>query len=538
MRIKQFNRLIAIASLTGICSAIVPVFFTQQASAGNDKVDICHFPPGNPNNVQMLNISVNALNTHLTNHTTTGKYAGLAYRDYQPQNGTCTFSGSRTLLDGTTFTPPAPPPTSISLTGTIRDFKGKNETGGHADFERNPGEDGFGFGSDNAIVEDNLGSDKKPVYKGKTYSTTGKTQFDQWYRDTAGVNQSMLYGITLTDPDQDGVYTYDSNVANPNQNGGFFPADGKLYGNTPGTPNHNYHFTYEAHTEFTYRPGQTFRFRGDDDVWVYINGKKVIDIGGVHGAQEQTVNLDSITPMLVEGQGYSLDFFFAERHKTDSNFKIETSIVLPQVKTNAPTSPSTPTSVISGNGTPGGVIEVKVHYEQGNTPDLIYKPVLTPTGEFAVNLKNDIPVGKTTPPVFDNATVTVTTAEDFPGTSNPRQTAIPKTIVLDNIVPTVNFDPVKPVKEAINNETNDPTPTFTGKANPTSTTTPPGTITVTVKDGTNVLCTATVSSNGTWSCSPTTSMTPGTHDNITAQITTSGRETPPVKLAPLKIILD
>jgi fibro-slime domain-containing protein len=59
---------------------------------------------------------------------------------------------------------------------------------------------------------------------------------------------------------------------------------------------------------------------------VYINGELVIDLGGVHAATEQYIDLNRLG--LTNGNNCSLDFFFAERHRTQSNFRIVTNIYL------------------------------------------------------------------------------------------------------------------------------------------------------------------------------------------------------------------
>jgi fibro-slime domain-containing protein len=219
------------------------------------------------------------------------------------------------------MTEPLPP--TLTLTGIIRDF-----TPDHPDFERDPDVSG-GYGLDQGIVAARLGPDRKPVFAGQPRSrnwTTTKENFDQWYRLDLP-NRSKVYSLTLTRNPGSNVYTFDSNTDPLFQaRGGFFPIDNELAGNTPGYQ-HNYHFTYELHYEFTYQPGQVFKFRGDDDLWVFINHQLVIDLGGVHGALPAEVNLDTLG--LTPGQTYPFDLFYAERHTTEANFRVETSIVFP-----------------------------------------------------------------------------------------------------------------------------------------------------------------------------------------------------------------
>jgi fibro-slime domain-containing protein len=223
-------------------------------------------------------------------------------------------------------------PSTLTLTGTVRDFKMM-----YPDFERNSsnttkqaqqtelqtqlGGTSFGFGTDTGIVKDIIGSDNKPVFNAKTKSTTTQANFDRWYRDAACTdtsdymcNTSQAYPITLNLDTTTGNYVYNNNS--------FFPINNQLFGNEGNSQ--NYHFTYELQSKFTYKTGQTFTFTGDDDLWVFINGKRVIDIGGVHSAQSKSINLDTLG--LTDGQTYDFALFFAERHTTASNFRIETSI--------------------------------------------------------------------------------------------------------------------------------------------------------------------------------------------------------------------
>jgi fibro-slime domain-containing protein len=97
----------------------------------------------------------------------------------------------------------------------------------------------------------------------------------------------------------------------------------------------NLSFCFESHAEFIYEKGQEFFFRGDDDIWVFINNRLVIDLGGVHQPVPGYVDLDTIkTPeSLVEGKRYPIDIFFCERMATQSNVRVSTNMYIVQKST-------------------------------------------------------------------------------------------------------------------------------------------------------------------------------------------------------------
>ncbi|MDX2053337.1 MAG: fibro-slime domain-containing protein [Polyangiaceae bacterium] len=202
------------------------------------------------------------------------------------------------------------------LIGVLRDFGPE-----HPDFEH------YNTGLAQGMVQVNL-ANGVPVLanaspKGKQ-AVTDAQSYSEWYDTKHPASKTYPFdldgGYLQKSVDAAGRTVYESKA--------FFPLDGKpsmQSGFKDGNNvERNFHFTLELNTTFAYNGGEVFSFSGDDDLWVFIDGKLAVDIGGVHGVQSDSVELDTLG--LTRGKEYPLSVFHAERHTSASNFKVTTSI--------------------------------------------------------------------------------------------------------------------------------------------------------------------------------------------------------------------
>lgn len=177
-------------------------------------------------------------------------------------------------------------------------------------------------------------------------------EFDSAAKDTiwfSGYGSDTLttnYG----NRDTDCVYDAVSNFGGGSNGVGFFPFDASIT-NGGTTKNNANDYGFGMRTDIEFNVGkdgkingvaQVFNFTGDDDLWVYIDGKLVLDLGGAHKKAEGSIDFSKKTVTLSTGtqsvnnvtrntsfefdnqdpsETHTLTMFYMERGMIESNLK-------------------------------------------------------------------------------------------------------------------------------------------------------------------------------------------------------------------------
>ncbi|MBR4309182.1 MAG: fibro-slime domain-containing protein, partial [Oscillospiraceae bacterium] len=166
--------------------------------------------------------------------------------------------------------------------------------------------------------------------------SNGKYYFRSEVKNGRNLDSGLIYNYPGTSEAQDGRPNLNaiSDLGFEKQlgigtTGTAYQAD-SMYGRN------NYHVMYHVESAFVYYESKnfSFTFSGDDDVYFFINGQRVRDLGGLHPEASCTFALNgevAKTLALEDGTVCTFDMFLVDRHTDGINLNLETNIEMTPV---------------------------------------------------------------------------------------------------------------------------------------------------------------------------------------------------------------
>ena len=185
------------------------------------------------------------------------------------------------------------------------------------------------------LVDYYLGEDYLPVAKGGVLTANrGMNKMDGWFEKVEGENKEFVGSLKLEYKEEGAEFAFYKSE--------FYPLDGVEFsaGDVVNKDGHNHLFTMSFAVPFTVLTSghEGFEIAADDDTFVYVGDRLVIDMGGVHGATKgrfairengevyaavEDEDLAYSGVKVESGDGSIVRIFHADRDSTESTFKVK-----------------------------------------------------------------------------------------------------------------------------------------------------------------------------------------------------------------------